>query len=360
MLHITNSKRLLIWSSLVALVGLILWLLSPVLAPFVVAAIFAYALTPLVDRISSIVRGKIPRFVLVVVVEVVFLTVFLGMCLLVIPVFIKQLPLLKMQVPVLLDSFNNFLQPLFADFGIHFNLDLATLKPLVMHYLNDNFQDSLGSLLSSLKLGGSVAITVVGNAVLIPVVIFYLLLDWHKIVKKFESFVPVRFIDSYDSFISEMSQVLGEYLRGQGLIMIFLAIYYSTALTAFGLDLAFPIGIFTGLAVFVPYIGFGLGLFLATLAGLLEFSATLGISHALFMVVVVFGIGQILESFFLTPRLLGDRIGLHPLAVIISLLAFGQLFGFVGILIALPASAVLLVAIRRGKTNYLNSQIFHG
>jgi predicted PurR-regulated permease PerM len=120
-----------------------------------------------------------------------------------------------------------------------------------------------------------------------------------------------------------------------------LAVYYSVALALFGLDLALPIGTFTGLAVFVPYLGFGLGMVLALLAGLLEFSATSGPSYALTMVAVVFGLGQLLESFFLTPRLVGERIGLHPLAVIFALMAFGQLFGFVGILVALPASAVL-------------------
>jgi hypothetical protein len=134
--------------------------------------------------------------------------------------------------------------------------------------------------------------------------------------------------------------VLGQYLRGQLLVMLVLSLYYSVGLALFGLDLALPIGLFTGLAVFVPYVGFGLGLVLALLAGLLQLSSI----KALVMVALVYGLGQVLESFVFTPRLVGERIGLHPLAVIFVLLAFGQLLGFVGILIALPAGALLLVA----------------
>ncbi|MBC7469878.1 MAG: AI-2E family transporter, partial [Ramlibacter sp.] len=144
------------------------------------------------------------------------------------------------------------------------------------------------------------------------------------------------------------------YLRGQSLVMLIMAVFYSTGLSLFGLDLALPIGFFTGLAMFIPYIGFGVGLGLATLAGLLQFMSI----KALVMVAVVYGIGQVIEGFIITPRLVGKRIGLHPLAVIFALLAFGQLFGFVGVLVALPASAVLLVAMRRLRSGYLASQLY--
>jgi predicted PurR-regulated permease PerM len=148
--------------------------------------------------------------------------------------------------------------------------------------------------------------------------------------------------------------VLGEYLRGQLLVMLALAVFYTAGLALFGLDLALPIGVFTGLAVFVPYLGFGLGMVLALLAGLLQFAS----AQALVMVAVVYGLGQVLESFVLTPRLVGERIGLHPLAVILSLMAFGQVFGFVGVLMALPASAVLLVGLRRLRHQYLQSDLY--
>jgi predicted PurR-regulated permease PerM len=152
----------------------------------------------------------------------------------------------------------------------------------------------------------------------------------------------------------ECDAVLGQYLRGQLLVMLALAVFYAVGLALFGLELALPIGVFTGLAVFVPYLGFGLGLLLALLAGLLQFVSM----KALVMVGVVYGVGQLVESFLLTPRLVGERIGLHPLAVIFALLAFGQLLGFIGVLIALPASAVLLVALRRVRQGYFDSDLY--
>jgi predicted PurR-regulated permease PerM len=138
--------------------------------------------------------------------------------------------------------------------------------------------------------------------------------------------------------------------------MMILAVYYVTALSLFGLSVAFPIGVMTGIAVFVPYVGFGVGLMLAAMSGFLEMTPL----HASLMLAVVFGLGQLLESFVLTPRLIGERIGLHPLVVIFALLAFGQLLGFVGVLIALPASAVLLVALRRLRQRYFASRLYMG
>jgi predicted PurR-regulated permease PerM len=201
-------------------------------------------------------------------------------------------------------------------------------------------------------------VAVLGNAVLIPVALFYLLMEWEHFMKSLRTLIPPRMRAASDSFLKESDQVLGEYLRGQLVVMGVLAVFYSAGLALFGLDLALPIGAFTGLAVFVPYLGFGLGMVLALLAGLLEFSSSGGVAQAVLMVAVVYGLGQLVESFFLTPRLVGERIGLHPLAVIFSLLAFGQLFGFIGILVALPVSAVLLVAMRRVRSGYLSSGLY--
>jgi len=216
----------------------------------------------------------------------------------------------------------------------------------------------VSSILASLKLGGSVAFAALGNAVLVPVALFYLLEDWRGLIERTRALIPPGLRLACDSFAREADAVLGQYLRGQLLVMGLLAIYYSVALALFGLELALPIGVFTGLAIFVPYLGFGLGLVLATLAGLLQFSPVSGVGPALLMIAVVYGFGQILEGFYLTPKLVGERIGLHPLAVIFALLSFGQLFGLVGVLVALPLSAVLLVGLRRLRTQYLHSDLF--
>ncbi len=355
-----SQKRFAGWAAIAGVFLLMLWLLAPVLAPFIAASVLAYALTPLVDRLDAAFQGRLPRVLAVLLVELLFVLLALGLVLMIVPILVKEMPLMRDQLPVLLDQINTSLQPLLRKMGFKLSLDLPSIKAFVMTYLNANFEDTLGSVLASVKLGGSAAMAVLGNAVLIPVALFYLLMEWQHFMKSLRTLIPPRLRAASDSFLAESDQVLGEYLRGQLVVMGVLAVYYSAGLALFGLDLALPIGAFTGLAVFVPYLGFGLGMVLALLAGLLEFSSSGGAAQAVLMVAVVYGLGQLVESFFLTPRLVGERIGLHPLAVIFSLLAFGQLFGFIGILVALPVSAVLLVAMRRVRSGYLASGLYQG
>jgi predicted PurR-regulated permease PerM len=354
------QKSIAAWGAIAAAFVLALWQLAPVLAPFVVAAVLAYALTPLVDWLDRLGRGRLPRVLAVIVVELLFVVVLLAIVLLVVPILGQELPLMREQLPPLLQRAAAAVQPLLTQWGFQVALDLEGVKGFVKAYLDTNFQDALGSLLSSLKMGGSVAFSLVGNLVLIPVALFYLLMEWDGLLGQLRQLIPPGLRPATDSFLQDANAVLGQYLRGQLLVMLLLAVYYSLALKVFGLDLALPIGVFTGLAVFVPYLGFGLGLLLASLAGLLQFTAANGFSHTLLMLVLVFGAGQTLEGFVLTPKLVGERIGLHPLAVIFSLLAFGQLFGFLGVLVALPVSAVLLVAVRRLRAGYLASHLYKG
>lgn len=356
-MQFTNTqKRASAWCLIAALMVLALWLLGPVLTPFVVAAVLAYALTPLVNWLDGMGKGRLPRVVAVVLVELLFILLAFGLVLMIVPIVAKEIPLMREQVPLLFDTLNTGLTPWLAQFGIKVSLDLGSLKTLALKYLNANYEDMFGSLLSSLRLGGSVALAIIGNAVLIPVALFYLLMDWDKFVARLLELVPPLLRGAFDSFTKEADSVLGQYLRGQLLVMLIMAAFYAIGLALFGLDLALPIGIFTGLAMFIPYLGFGIGLILAILAGLLQFASI----KAIVIVAVVYGIGQVVESLYLTPRLVGERIGLHPLAVIFALLAFGQLFGFVGVLIALPASAVLLVAIRRIQARYMTSKLYKG
>ena len=356
-MQFTNTqKRASAWSLIAALIVLALWLLGSVLTPFVVAAVLAYALTPMVNKLDDMGKGRLPRVVAVIVVELLFIIATLSLILLIVPIVAKEIPLMREQIPLLADSITTGLTPWLAQFGIKVSLDIGSLKTLALKYLNTNYEDVFGSLLSSIRLGGSVALTIVGNALLIPVALFYMLMDWDKFVARLLELVPPPMRSAFDSFTNEADSVLGQYLRGQMLVMLIMAAFYAIGLALFGLDLALPIGIFTGLAMFIPYLGFGIGLILAVLAGVLQFASI----KAIVMVAVVYGIGQVVESFYLTPRMVGERIGLHPLAVIFALLAFGQVFGFVGVLIALPLSAVLLVAIRRIMQRYLTSKLYKG
>jgi predicted PurR-regulated permease PerM len=276
--------------------------------------------------------------------------------LLIVPVVTRQVPLLRDQVPVLLEQFNQWLQPLTARFGLELSVDVAAVRDVLRKLVSGHGGDLWDGVMASLRIGGSALAAVLGNLMLAPIVAYYLLLDWAGLMGRLRQLVPPRALGPTLHFLEETDAVLGQYLRGQLLVMGTLAVYYTAALAVVGLKLALPIGVFTGLAVFVPYLGFGLGLVMGLLAAALQFQDFSG----LMMVAAVYGVGQVVEGMFLTPKLLGERIGLHPIAVIFALLAFGHLFGFVGVLVALPVSAVLLVALRRAQSAYLVSTLYNG
>lgn len=347
----TAQKQAAAWLLISLLAGLIVWLLAPVLTPFMVAAVLAYVLHPLVERLAA---RRLPRVIAVTLVEVAAVIIVLAVLLLIVPILSKQLPLLREQLPVLADRLNTDVSPWLTRFGVNVALDPTSIKAFGLKYLDANFEDWLATALSSARIGGSFLLAMLGNVLLVPMVLFYLLLDWNTLVARAAAMIPPRLRDLTDGFIRECDSTLGQYLRGQLLVMIVLALYYSIGLFLFGFDLAVPVGVFTGLAVFIPYVGFGLGLTLALISAVLQFHGW----HGLIGVAVVFGIGQVIESFWLTPWLVGERIGMSPLTVIFALLAFGHLFGFVGVLIALPLSAVLVVAVRRLRETYVQSDLF--
>jgi predicted PurR-regulated permease PerM len=313
--------------------------LSPVLSPFLIAAALAYLLAPWVARFT---RLGLPRPLATLLVEAAFLLLVLALAALVVPVLSHEWPLLLERLPLLAQKLDAAATPLLRPSGIELHLDIDSIKNFVRQHLSGNFSDVLARMLSSIKVGGSVVLAVLGHAILVPVALYYLLLAWPRLIVRLHQALPRDWREPVAKFLAECDQVMGGYVRGQASVMLAMALYYSIALRLGGLDLAWPIGIFTGLALCVPYVGFGLGLLMALLAALLQFEP----AHALWLVGLVYGLGQLIEGFFLTPRWVGERIGLHPLAVIFALLAFGQLLGFVGVLLALPTSAMLLVAWR--------------
>jgi len=344
------------WLAITAVLFGLLWWLAPVLTPFLVAAAMAYILSPLVAVLHQKTGAFLPKFVGVLLVEILFFVVLLALVGLVLPLFFKEAGRIQAQLPTLLALLQTEIAPLLAKFGVEVNFDQPSIKAFFSSYLSTMWESGMSAMFTSLQIGGSVALALIGNLVLIPVALFYFLMDGHHVLSLVRDWIPLQAKATVGGFIDEADAVLGEYFRGQLMVMLILSVYYVAALSVFGLSVAWPIGIFTGLAVFVPYVGFGVGLLLAALSGFLEMAPM----QAGIMLVVVFGLGQLFESFVLTPRLIGERIGLHPLAVIFALLAFGQLLGFVGILIALPASAVLLVALRRLRSRYFASRLYTG
>jgi predicted PurR-regulated permease PerM len=353
-MQFTPAQRQTLSWLLIALVGVLLvWLLSPVLAPFLFGGILAYILHPAVERL---VRRRVPRVLAVTLVEVLAFVAITAVLLLIVPIVSKELPLLREQLPLLVDKLAKAAAPVLSELGVQVSLDMASIRAFVVKYLGANLEDGIGTVLSSARIGGSFLLGLIGNAVLVPAVLFYLLMDWPRLTLRLFHLVPPRLRENVSGFLSESDQMLGQYLRGQVLVMLILAVYYSVGLAMFRFDLAVPVGVFTGLAVFIPYLGFGLGLVLALLAGLLQFGDWYGV----LAVATVFGLGQVLESFVLTPRLVGERIGINPLTVIFALLAFGHLAGFVGVLLALPVCAVLVVALRRLHRLYVKSKLYRG
>jgi predicted PurR-regulated permease PerM len=324
-----------------------------VLTPFIVAAVLAYALHPAVEALAA---RRLPRLVAVLVVETIAIVLLLALALLLVPVIAKELPLLKQQIPLLAERLNATLAPWLAQHGIQVSLDAASIRAFVLKTLDANLEDWAAAAFSSARIGGSMLLALIGNAFLMPVVLFYLLSDWPNLVQRARALIPPSAQPRVLGFFEECDTVLGQYLRGQLLVMAVLAVYYSAALALAGFDLALPVGVFTGLAIFIPYLGFGLGLALALLAAVLQFGGWSGV----LAVALIYGVGQVVESLVLTPRLVGERIGLSPLAVIFALLAFGHLFGFVGVLVALPVSALLLVGLRRAQRAYLASRLYQG
>jgi len=352
-----NQKQTMLWVGLWLLLMALLVLLGPVLTPFIAGAILAYILNPAVEWICGWKFGKfqLPRVLAVLVVILLLFALIVAMVLIVVPVVQEELPLLQEQIPNFLARVSDTFGPLLQQMDIELKLDPASARKLLTEQFTASKQWLWQAVLSSVKVGGTALLGWLAMLILIPVVLFYLLLDWRKLLRIIVAAVPRRWTRRTVSMASEVDDLLAQYLRGQFLVMLVLSIYYSSGLAIAGFDIALPVGIITGMLAFVPYVGFGIGLVLALMAGMLQFSDWQG----LIAVAFVYGGGQILEGFFLTPKLVGERIGLHPLVVIFALLAFGQLFGFVGVLLALPSSAILSVAFRHLQAHYIKSEFYN-
>lgn len=350
-----DRLQTLLWSTVgLALTGL-LYLLSPILTPFLLAGILAYIFMPLVDYL---VRRHVPRLIGVVLVMLLATALLVALALILVPLVREESRQLADRLPDGILLWNEQAAPwLKQHVGINLMItpDPAILKKLV----TDNWgsaQNLLQSLLPSLKIGGLALLGLATTLMLTPVVMFYLLLDGHQILQRLEHFVPRPWSIRTHDMLGNIDAVLAEFLRGQIAVMMILAMYYSLGLWLAGVHSALPVGLLTGLLIFIPYLGYALGLILALIVALLQFEGF----GPLIGVAIVYGIGQIVEGVGLTPWLVGKRIGLHPLAVIFALLAFGQLFGFFGVLLALPASAALLVGLREISRFYLTSRFYRG
>jgi predicted PurR-regulated permease PerM len=353
----TNPQSNMIRNWLLGIAALLAfaWLLgslSPILTPFIAAAIVAYILNPIVLKLCAVKLGKktLARTLASAVVMVLLIVVLVGVALIVLPVLRTEAALLQARLPTVIEQANsNWLPWIKQHLGIALSLDTALFKNWFIGLSAGD--DVVNQALTVVKAGGTALLGFVGTSLLALVLAFYLLMDWPEIVERVKQFVPQRWSKLLTGIAADCDRVLGQYLRGQLSVMLALCVYYSTALWITGFDVALPVGVLTGLLIVIPYLGFALGFMLALAAAVLQFAGLSG----LLWVAIIYGFGQILEGFFLTPRWVGASLGLHPAAVIFALLAFGQLMGFAGVLLALPLAAVVVVVGKVALARYVAS-----
>lgn len=348
----TDSTRWL-WMAGLLLLGWLLYQLHPILSPFLIGTLLAYLGDPLVDRLE---RCKLSRSAGVAVVFALFGVVLLVLLLVLVPMLGRQLARLYQLAPQMVDWLQGTALP-WAQAYLGLSDDFwqfDQLKAAFSEHLGKT-TDVLKALLAQATSSGLALLAWLGNLLLIPVVSFYLMRDWDLLVERLRRLLPRQREALVVRLVGECHEVLGAFLRGQLLVMLALSIIYAAGLMLVGLELGLLIGVLAGLASIVPYMGFIVGIGAAITAALFQFGLE---PYPLLGIAVVFMVGQLLEGMLLTPLLVGDRIGLHPVAVIFAILAGGQLFGFTGVLLALPVAAVIMVLLRHAHDLYKLSGLY--
>ncbi|WP_288687824.1 chloramphenicol efflux transporter CxpE [uncultured Acinetobacter sp.] len=339
-------------------IALILWvvyLLKPVVLPFIGAFLIAYLFSPLVDKLHNI---GLPRWLSISCVFIgIGVVIFLAMWFLV-PLVWEQLMYAKKNIPGNIHWLNyTFLPWLSNTFNlVPMEIDTEQMSAAIMEYIQTNYSaDSIQAMILKVAQSGLNFIQIGGTIVLIPIIAFYFLLDWERMLDSMRRLIPRKYEKSTLTIVGECHEVLGAFVKGQFLVMFLLGVVYAMGLQLIGLEVGIIIGMIAGLASIIPYLGFAVGIISAVIACLFQFG--LDWVH-LALVLVVFMVGQAIEGYILQPFLLGDKIGLSPVAVVFAVLAGAQLAGLLGMLIALPVAAVIVVLLRHVRENYEKSQLY--
>ena len=355
--EIAQFLRRLKWAMWVVGVGWVVWLLAPVLTPFVLALLLGWLGDPLVGCIERTGRSR----------NVAVTLVFVSMLLLVVLGLMILVPMIEHQIVTFINAL-----PQMRDWLIgtavpwiehKTGLELMTwLDPeRLIEWVRSHWEQAGGvarTFFGYVSRSGFAMVTWVLNIALLPILTFYFLRDWDKLVERVAAIIPRNHIGTVSRLAGESNEVLGAFIRGQFAVMVALGVIYAAGLTIAGLNLGLLIGLIAGLISFIPYLGATTGVVLAVLAALVQahgFDLRLMLGLA-----ITFAVGQLLESYVLTPRIVGDKIGLHPVAVIFAVMAGGQLFGFLGMLLALPVSAVANVLLRYAHQRYRESELYAG
>jgi predicted PurR-regulated permease PerM len=348
------ERQLVFWLLALALVVMLLWLLGEILMPFVAGMVLAYLLDPLANRLERIgIRRTISGLLIIGV----FLLTFVVLVLLIVPILSDQLTSFIQNIP----AYINRLQALVSD------PSRPWLSKLVGGHLGDGDKTMsdvvsqgagwLTAFLKSLWSGGRALLSLFSLIVVTPVVAFYLIHDWPHIVAALDGCLPRQHRDTIRAIAGEIDAAIAGFIRGQTGVCIILGSFYAVALTLTGLNFGLLIGVISGLITFIPYVGSTTGLVLAVGVAVAQFWPDW---TAILVVLAVFLVGQFLEGYVLAPKLVGESIGLHPVWLMFALLAFSYLFGFVGLLVAIPLAAAIGVLVRFALRQYLASPLYTG
>ena len=310
--------------------------MNEVLSPFFTAFIIAYLLEPITRKFSSYGISRNLASLISILVGTIILS---GIISLVVPIIDNEIDNLKLRLPSMISNGFLYIEPIFSNY-LNIQLDsVENIREQILEWLRKYSGTASKNFFSMLISGTNLFFNIIGWMVLLPVVIFYLLKDWNKVFPNILEIIPKKNRDVTKNTLIEANDTLKNYLNGQALVITCMSIYYTSLLLIAGYESWFSLGLLSGILVFLPYVGFAFSVILVLLSGLLE----LGPLYSLISVLLIYGLGQVIEGFFLTPKLVGDKIGLHPLAVIFSLMFFGTLFGFLGLLVALPIASILIV-----------------
>ena len=347
-------RQILFWLLVLGAFIAFLWLFSSILLPFVAGMALAYFLDPVADRLQ---RWGFSRMAATSVILLSFVVLLVIALIIVIPLLATQAADFAEKVPGYVSS----LQQLMADPESSYlpgwlKAQLVSLKENLAKYVGEGASFVAG-LFVQIWASGKALLDVLSLLVITPVVAFYLLLDWDKMIDKVDRWAPRDWVGVVRRLAAEMDHAIAGFVRGQGTICLILAIAYGGSLSLAGLNFGLLIGIVSGLVSFIPYLGSLLGFVLAVGVALVQFWP-----DYLWITLIggIFLLGQLIDGYILQPKLIGDRVGLHPVWLMFSLLAFGALFGFVGLLVAVPASASIAVLVRYALARYLDSDLYYG
>lgn len=336
---------------LLTIVGLLLYKIRTVLTPFILAIVISYTLNPVVNFLCK--KFNFSRFKAVSLIMAIFLCFFVVFCVFIFPLLFNQTILLAQSFPSHIENFSDNFYPDIVDFFARFNIEIEhnffdLIKNNEIFVFNDGM---IEKIITNLISSSTFIINILSILFIMPILIFYLLKDWQGIIHKINNNLPKKYFLQIREIFVLIDKSISGFLRGQINICLILAFYYAILLTILGLNNGFIIGFITGVLSFIPYIGYGTGLFIGVIASLFQW----GLNYTqIGVILLVYLIGQIIESNFLVPNLIGKKIELHALWIIFGIFFFGSMFGFIGVLLSVPLTAISSVIFKYFIKNYYN------